>query len=123
MSSKSAPNIPLLTTAFLTFFLLSALAVATPPAQADNLSSVNLIANGSFDTPGASSFALADGWQLLNPWGSETVAMHPATHLPRRGNLQLLATYFTAWLGRRFARLPESKIRRNADMNFAGEGG
>ena len=107
----------------LTSALCLLLAALQGVALADNLSSVNLIANGSFDTPGASSFALADGWQALNPWGSVTVAMHPATHLPRRGNLQLLATYFTAWLGRRFARLPESKIRRNADMNFAGEGG
>jgi len=57
------------------FLLLAALAVATPPASADNLSSVNLIANGSFDTPATAANPLSAGWQPLNPWGSVTVGL------------------------------------------------
>jgi len=72
MSSKIQPSIPLRTPSLIASLLLAALQGV---ALADNLSSVNLIANGSFDTPGASSFALADGWQALNPWGSVTVGL------------------------------------------------
>ena len=72
MSSKIQPSIPLRTPSLIASLLLAALQGV---ALADNLSSVNLIANGSFDTPGASSFALADGWQALNPWGSVSVGL------------------------------------------------
>ena len=66
-------GIRILLTSLLASLLL--LAALQGVALADNTSSVNLLANGSFDTPGASSFALADGWQALNPWGSVTVGL------------------------------------------------